>query len=344
MLRPFEHPTLSAYLKSVAAAVHPMLGTFGAIGGVLDSAGVVHIDSDDYAPDVLDSFRRWKLADEGTQRALSSPAEVIRMIDVAGLDWDLLEQDPMVNEWYYPNGANDTVAFVLQWPEDGAFASLEFHHERFGTTELNVKGAALLRLLAPSLRAGARLLYAVGDHRLALARDLDALGLPIAICMPDGTPVHLSRALCEVLDGDADRARILTHVRRVALAASGSSRASSSTAPPAPRAHDLVHSRTATYRVSAARATFAMALGASDVLVTVGRVSSTPLDAGEICARFGLTRREADVAERLGRGLRNAAIAAALGLSPYTVRRHTERVLAKLGVTNRAEVAARLHP
>jgi len=44
-------------------------------------------------------------------------------------------------------------------------------------------------------------------------------------------------------------------------------------------------------------------------------------------------------AQHLARGMRNDAIASALGLSPHTIRRHTEIVLAKLGVTSRAEAA-----
>ncbi|HEU5039303.1 MAG TPA: helix-turn-helix transcriptional regulator [Gemmatimonadales bacterium] len=58
--------------------------------------------------------------------------------------------------------------------------------------------------------------------------------------------------------------------------------------------------------------------------------------------RFGLTDREKEVARLLAKGRRNAAIAAALGISPHTARHHTQRVLAKLGVHSRAEAGARL--
>jgi DNA-binding CsgD family transcriptional regulator len=54
--------------------------------------------------------------------------------------------------------------------------------------------------------------------------------------------------------------------------------------------------------------------------------------------KCGLTARELEVAHHLVAGRSNAAIADSLGISPYTARHHTERVLGKLGVKSRAEV------
>ena len=53
-----------------------------------------------------------------------------------------------------------------------------------------------------------------------------------------------------------------------------------------------------------------------------------------------LTAREFEVARLVADGLTNAAIAADLGLSPRTVGAHVEHILAKLGFTRRAEIAA----
>lgn len=50
-----------------------------------------------------------------------------------------------------------------------------------------------------------------------------------------------------------------------------------------------------------------------------------------------LTRRQFEVLELLREGLTTAEIAARLGLSPVTVRRHLSLVLGKLGVSDRAE-------
>lgn len=56
--------------------------------------------------------------------------------------------------------------------------------------------------------------------------------------------------------------------------------------------------------------------------------------------RFGLTRREGDVAGLLAEGCRNEELARQLGISPHTARRHTERILVKLGVNSRSRVAS----
>ena len=53
-----------------------------------------------------------------------------------------------------------------------------------------------------------------------------------------------------------------------------------------------------------------------------------------------LTPRERDVAELIAEGMSNRAIAGQLALSPRTVDGHVERILAKLGFSSRAQVAA----
>jgi DNA-binding CsgD family transcriptional regulator len=53
-----------------------------------------------------------------------------------------------------------------------------------------------------------------------------------------------------------------------------------------------------------------------------------------------LTSREFEVARLIGEGMTNAEIADALDIAPKTASSHVEHILAKLGVTRRAEIAA----
>jgi DNA-binding NarL/FixJ family response regulator len=55
----------------------------------------------------------------------------------------------------------------------------------------------------------------------------------------------------------------------------------------------------------------------------------------------GLTSREMQVLEMVARGLQNKSIAAAFQLSEHTVKIHLHNIIAKLGVHNRTEAAAR---
>jgi DNA-binding NarL/FixJ family response regulator len=56
-----------------------------------------------------------------------------------------------------------------------------------------------------------------------------------------------------------------------------------------------------------------------------------------------LTEREREVAAAVGRGCSNAEIAAELGMGVATVKAHVSRLLAKLGLNNRVQIALLVH-
>jgi DNA-binding NarL/FixJ family response regulator len=58
--------------------------------------------------------------------------------------------------------------------------------------------------------------------------------------------------------------------------------------------------------------------------------------------KYGLTRRELEVATLLAQGRTNTSIANTLHISTHTARHHTQRVLGKLGVHSRAAAGAKL--
>ena len=68
-----------------------------------------------------------------------------------------------------------------------------------------------------------------------------------------------------------------------------------------------------------------------------GRESAALLLVGE------LSEREREVAAAVGRGMSNAEIAADLFMSVATVKAHISRIFAKLGASNRVQVAIRMH-
>ena len=67
------------------------------------------------------------------------------------------------------------------------------------------------------------------------------------------------------------------------------------------------------------------------------------LDDDELRERYGLTDRQITVTRLIAEGCTTAEIASRLGLSFFTVRNHTEQLMAKLGVSNRSSVAPLLH-
>ena len=58
--------------------------------------------------------------------------------------------------------------------------------------------------------------------------------------------------------------------------------------------------------------------------------------------RYGLSPREAEVAELVLRGYGNPAIASMLGITPATTKRHLTRIFDKIGVDSRTQLVSRL--
>ena len=77
------------------------------------------------------------------------------------------------------------------------------------------------------------------------------------------------------------------------------------------------------------------------VAVTIGPAKSSQI-APIIVEAYGLTPREQQITQAVARGMANRDIAAALHLSPHTVRDHLKAVFAKLDVSSRGELVAKL--
>ncbi len=68
----------------------------------------------------------------------------------------------------------------------------------------------------------------------------------------------------------------------------------------------------------------------------------TPLDLTKLSAEFGITVREKEILQRVAVGRSNKQIAAELFISEGTVKNHLYRIMRKLNVGNRTEIAVRL--
>jgi DNA-binding NarL/FixJ family response regulator len=65
-------------------------------------------------------------------------------------------------------------------------------------------------------------------------------------------------------------------------------------------------------------------------------------DPADLQTRYGLTRREVQVAVLLAQGRSNSGIAQDLRISAHTARHHTQRILSKLEVHSRGEAGAKI--
>ena len=239
-----------------------------------------------------------------------------------------------------PGGAGDTLALgiPLGGQHPGAAASLHFWRERRGGRHaFGDRALAILELLLPAFRAGVEARRRFGAARSNVLAMLDALGQAVLVFDDVGRVLHQTPAVRALLAVDHDHRMLQQAARQAAMETQqGDIVASSSTAP-------TVRTRSDVYRLSASRYTEPSS-GARLILVALERRAVRPSTEDDLRRRFGLTPAESRVALLLGQGRSNAAIAAALSISPFTARRHTERVLAKLSVRSRAEVPARIAP
>jgi DNA-binding CsgD family transcriptional regulator len=77
----------------------------------------------------------------------------------------------------------------------------------------------------------------------------------------------------------------------------------------------------------------------ADVAVSIREIGT---DISAFKDRYRLSRREIQVAELVLRGYRNRHIAATLGITSATTKKHLSRIFEKVGVDSRAQLASRL--
>jgi DNA-binding CsgD family transcriptional regulator len=77
--------------------------------------------------------------------------------------------------------------------------------------------------------------------------------------------------------------------------------------------------------------------GGTHVMIMIEPVSRKE-NLEKIAGRFQLSRREVEVVQCLLQGLTNPAIAAALYISPQTVKTHVKHIMRKMGVSTRNQI------
>lgn len=244
-------------------------------------------------------------------------------------------------EFYSKHGLIDGAGILLRHGDRTALVHVETHGP--GGDLFDERGRSLLLLLEPTFTAAIRVLQEASWHEWQAERLLDATAKPFALLDARGRYVHQTAALtaqvallpaqlrAEVLETGRELARRV--LRRPA--GSGGGDASVSSAQPVAQCGPL--------------RLFAVALGPDGplarayVLLRVETRFGSALDTPRV-RRAGLTPRELEVVQLLARGMTDRAIAETLHVSWHTARRHTERVLRKLGVGSRHDVADALAP
>jgi DNA-binding NarL/FixJ family response regulator len=345
---PLDFPSVEQWGAALMASWRPVLTADQAFfAHSLNGAVVVQAD----APLTERAGREYARHSWQVDPALTARRKQLRLDDSRDDVYDRLPRTEaeLFVDWCTPNRLNDVIALKVE--TGGAFtAALHFYHDHEDRNPFGERGLQLLRLLLPAFQAGIATYMRLAAHRAQLTSWLDAARDGLALFDADGRPLHRNPALNAMLAAEPERARIVH-----ALSAAGS-RAAALTRrdPTAPRIAATNHAsvtplfrelRTAAGQYRLAATHLASIAGRSDaplILVSLTRGDRKTRSDGELQTRFRLTKREVEVARLLASGLRTGPLATTLNISVHTARRHTERVLSKLGIESRAGVAEAL--
>lgn len=233
-------------------------------------------------------------------------------------------------------------------PLGGAFPALLgiYSNNERAALPLLERRRAVMGLLASTFSAGVSSLTHLANCRADLIAAIEQLRIGVGVCGVGGRLIHENAALSERLLVDEDRARIRSAIEHCACAASAlNKRPSLKSAPDVLERRHLtceVQTRTGSYRITATSLLSLWPDTAVAAAVLVDCASATRPDAAALVDAIGLTPREAEVAQLLRRGQATREIAARLGITINTARRHLEHILGKLDAHSRAEAVARL--
>ena len=192
-----------------------------------------------------------------------------------------------------------------------------------------------LRLVHSAFDAACRLLDQAEQARRALLTVIDESNDGMSLVSPSGTVLHRNPVLRRLLripgalDGLEDALTQLTSSCRDAGTSSNMGGVRLRT----------IHGDYAV-RGSVISTTFDIPPGT--ILITISEVAAHLPLAGEIERRFGLTRRQAEIARLLAGRFPDSEIATRLGISWHTVRSHTDRIFRAMGVHTRQEIVERI--
>lgn len=345
LMSPLDAPDPAAWLLRAGAAVRDLVG--GAAVVLQVDTGTVPFVSED-ADDVVDGLLSMVdlVLTEGVR--FTDPVTDLwnrlrREQNLATFSWDLnrrmveahgvsISQGYLIDQ-LRRQGYHDFVGMMGRSPRgESMIWVLQRTRDAFPFGE---RTAALLGALTPSFRAGLDTLARLGAHRAAL----DAVTEPLVAFGPDGRELYRNPALIHTLADDPEAAAI---GRRLAQLGTDGTRQAPGPAG-LPPAEATVRTARGTYTLRPTVLPPGLFGAEPALLVTVMAPAAPALPSPEsVRERHGLTRREAEVALLLADGLSNADLADRLFVSPHTARHHVENVLAKLELSSRAAVAARL--
>jgi DNA-binding CsgD family transcriptional regulator len=213
----------------------------------------------------------------------------------------------------------------------------------YGTEAFGDHGLAILRLLLPALEAGVATRVRLAGQARALEHAFESAPYGIAVYALEGRRLYANRTFSRLLEEHAGHDRLRGTIE---AGVQSLSRLARSNGAAGPRQFDGAHQELRTsrgrYRVRLNLIGEGLFASQMAVLAALERMGPELPSIRALRERWQLTAQEARVALLLARGQANKEIAAAMELSPATIRHYTEAIFRKLRVHTRAEVAGKI--
>lgn len=350
ILNPLEHPTPEHWMAAVVEALRTLFRAERAVAtlGVGGQGDVLVVSGVDEA--AITEY-------EAEFAASDAVGEVVTTHRVPYYVEEDFEGDRRVtahrrtavyNEWYRPHGLTEAVGmFALGAPSQvpDLYANVEaplVSNVLLAGSPLSAgpgagPGRTMLAFLQPALAASVRTWQRAGHVAIEVATTVDGLGTAAWLYDEAGRLVHESAGALRSSRAPAEGAALRAAAGDLAAAMLQGRRGRT---PVSPSRAVTAGGRPARLVATALRPDGPWAPA---VLVHV-EPAGEAVSAEAVQEQFGLTRQQARVALLLAARRSTAEIAEALSISPHTVRRHTEQVLARLGVARRDEVQVALSP
>jgi hypothetical protein len=339
LLSPLEWPDEEQWLLVAVDAVKEALGVDAGFVTKTSSAGSI-VYSRDYQPPTLESYL--ERTDFLEQTLSFSRRQIAQRVytreTLLGKTIDVYYRSDYYADLIVPNRAISMTGMSarLSPAPDESLVNMQFNRSRsdrpFGPREQGI-----LQLLLPSFEQGATIAHRTERFRAELLGFVNNIDVAMAFIDRNGRLMHLTPALEAILQQNPSSATLFDAIKSVARALLLPSRELLCLKP-----RSTCQSMTVgpeRLRLRGTRIGEPILGSRSEVACVIVEPLQPSLPTEEeICLRFDLTRREACVALLIARRMSSSEIAAALSISPHTVRRHTERVLMKLGVHSRRKV------
>lgn len=343
LLGVLDHPTAESWMRAVADELKGLFDADQAlVTAALPSGYTAYADWDESATRAYHDH--YYAVDTAGEMVASLPDPFSTEEDRSGEAHDRFVASEIYHDFYLPNGLGDAVSlfaygragptplFYERYPV-GLLGSVHLAGSPVARGPAAAKARTMLALLQPAFASSARVLQ---DVTLGIASVTD--GLSVAAWLFDGSgrcaheSAEAARLAGSLAGGDALRAAA-GHLVKRALAAGPSGALCPPSVPITVGGRGL----TLTWA----------SLDSGPVPGVVVRVEGAAPEAPneeDLRGWFGLTRQQARVALLLAARRSTAEIAGALSISVHTVRRHTEGVLERLGLSSRAKVEGAIRP